>query len=271
MTIRSNGRTKGGIFGLGKTFCCVLLAALAVFSAGTAWADQHPTGVPALNSRPGAPYTIFLDFDGFNYPGNWGGTGLAPGAQPAYDNVAPTGSFNATEQANMTKIWAWASEKYAPFNINVTSVDPAVAAGQAGTDALRLAYYDNTPKMMHTMIGDEANNWYGPWGGVSYVGVTASAQPGSNGYHTNWIFTSGLPTYIQFIGEASAHENGHGLALWHQSDYNGSTLVSEYSQNSQGVATGPGVRGPHHGRLLLLSARHLASWRFPPRRQSHAE
>ena len=247
METQRSGRTKAGVRAPGKIFRCVILAALAVLSAGEAWADPHPTGVPALNSRLGAAYTVYLDFEGFNFSGNW--SGKTPGAQPAYDNVASNGSFSVSDQANMTQIWERVAEKYAPFNINVTTVDPAIAAGKAGTDALREAYYDNTAKMMHTVIGDQVNSWYGSAGGVSYIGVTANSQSGSNGEHTNWIFTNylGGASSLHYIAEAASHENGHGLALWHQSDYTGSTLVNEYSQNIQGVATGAGSVAPIMG------------------------
>src|SRR5262249_40740470 len=43
-----------------------------------------------------------------------------------------------------------------------------------------------------------------------------------------------------FVGEAAAHENGHGLGLNHQSDYNGNALVNEYS-------TGDFLRAPIMG------------------------
>ena len=74
-------------------------AALGLALAGPAWADQHPTGVPVLNSRPDAPYTIYLDFSGFDFSGDWGGSGKAPGDQPAYDGVASTGSFNSARRS----------------------------------------------------------------------------------------------------------------------------------------------------------------------------
>ena len=49
------------------------------------------------------------------------------------------------------------------------------------------------------------------------------------GYKTNWIFTDGVGTTGPAVGQATAHENGHGLSLSHQSDYTGDTYVNEYS------------------------------------------
>jgi len=134
------------------------------------------------------------------------------------------------------------AEKYAPFKVNVTTVDPAVAAGQSGTDLQRQNYYDSQPRMMHTVIGG-TGAWSGG-GGVSYIGVTSGAQSGSNGYHTNWVFSAHAPANLQFVAEASAHENGHGLNLYHQSDYSDSTLVNEYSTGTGG---GVGSKAPIMG------------------------
>jgi autotransporter-associated beta strand protein len=229
-------------------------AAVVLFGAIDAWADSHPTGVPALSSRPGAAYTIYLDFGGFNFDGTWGDDitpVLTPGSMPAYDGTAT--NFGATDQSNISQIWARAAEKYAPFNINVTTVDPAVAAGQASTDAQRQAYYDEQSQFMHTVIG--TGSWDGQAGGVSYIGVDSAAQYNASsnggaglGYHTDFVFTNylGGAAALQNIGEAASHENGHGFGLFHQSDYNSSGgLVSEYS--SSNGSSGPGSFAPVMG------------------------
>ena len=205
---------------------------MAVLSA-VVYADPHPT-VEALSSRPGSAYTLFLNFAGFNYTGNWAsGT---PGSTGAYDGVASGGSFSATQNARIKEIWARTAEKYSYFNINVTTVDPAVAAGQAATDLARQNYYDTTAKVMHTVIGG-TGGWIGG-GGISYVGTTQSAQSAGTGYHTNWVFSDQAPSNTRFVAEATAHENGHGLSVWHQSDYNGTTLQNEYSSNNSSVGNG---------------------------------
>ena len=196
-------------------------------------ADTHTTGVPQLNSLPGAPYTIYLDFAGFNFTGSWGSSGEAPGSTPAFENAS--GSFSGSQQTDISQVWARVAQCYTPFNVNVTTIDPAVAAGLADTDAHRQAYYDETARVMHTVIGQQQNSWCGPYGGVSYVGVDQYSYDPSGynsgagaGWKTDWVFTDGVGTGIA-CGQAAAHENGHGLSLSHQSDYIGNTLVNEYS------------------------------------------
>ena len=205
-------------------------------------ADIHPVA-PAYNSLPGAAYTIYLDFSGFNFTGNWSGGASLPGATPAYTTDGNASAFNATELANIESIWSRVSEKYAPFSINVTTVDPAVAAGQAGTDLARQNYYNAQPRMMHTVIGG-SGSWDPGAGGVSQISVTDHSEAGSNGAHTDFVFAAQAPSNLQFIGEAAAHENGHGFGMHHQSLYSGNTLVSEYSP---GTGTGPGSLAPIMG------------------------
>lgn len=226
---------------------CVWLVAFCLSSAAVA--EVHPSGIPTLSSRPGAAYTLYLDFGGFNFAGTWGATGRTPGNVAAFGNAS--GSFDVAQQESIREVWARVAQKYTPFDINVTTLDPAVAANQASTDALRQAYYDQTPRLMHTVIAD--GTWYGASGGVSYLGVapdawsTAEYNAGAGaGWHTNWIFSNYLAASPKNIGEAAAHENGHGLNLSHQSDYTGTTKIRDYSA---GNATYAPIMGNSYGTV----------------------
>jgi hypothetical protein len=66
-------------------------------------------GVVPLESLPGAPGVIYLDFDGEAGPfSSWGGvTG----------NAAPSGASNA----QIKEVWQRVAEDYQPFNLNVTT------------------------------------------------------------------------------------------------------------------------------------------------------
>jgi hypothetical protein len=224
-----------------RSLALTVLGCTVPFLAANARADVHTTGVPQLSSLPGAPYTLYLDFAGFNFTGTWGGTGQTPGSVEAFDHVS--GSFDAAEQTRISEVWAGAAQAYTAFNINVTTVDPAVAAGQADTDAHRQAYYEQTARLMHTIM-TPSSGWYGPYGGVSYVDVTQySYNPvGYNGgagagWHTNWDFADTWYSNQQ-AAQPAIHENGHGLNLLHQGDYQGSTNVSEYSLGDGNSANG---------------------------------
>lgn len=202
---------------------------------------QHPVA-PALNSNPGARYTVFLNFTGFNFSGTWGGTGATPGNVPAYTLDGDATTFTSAEIANIKEIWARTSQKYIGMNINVTTVDPAPTGL---TDAQRQSWYDSKQYMTHAMIGG-TYNWYGAAGGVSYVGVAQSASL-SNGMRTNWTFpVNGSGTAPHTCTAACAHEIGHHLGLSHQKDESNGAAYS----NNNG-ATGNGSYAPLMGTTYV--------------------
>ncbi len=256
----------------------IALCALAPAICATFW-TTHPCqatlAVPAYASRPGAAYTVHLDFGGFTFTGQWIGTGKSPGTAAPYSLDANYSSFSAAELANIQTIWARTAEKYAGLDVNVTTIDPAVAAGQAGSDSARQAYYDRTADVLHTVIGG-TGAWYGDAGGVSSLNVISNAYATTGnggaglGRHTNWVFANAAPSLTQFIGEASAHEIGHAFGLNHQSDYGtagvvtptGTTLINEYSSNgtpTNGSYAGNGTFAPIMG-VSYYTQRGL--WRY---------
>lgn len=175
--------------------------------------------VPALASRPGAPASLFLDFDG-NFERQWGSFNNV--SSPAYDTDGNATSFSAAEQAAMREIWSRVAEDYAPFNINVTTVPPRTIADRV---AARI------------VIGGSAADWYGKSaGGVSYAG--GFAGPASN---VGYVFARTLGLNTRYIAEAASHEAGHLFGLEHQASYSGNRLVTEYNAGNSAVAPIMGI------------------------------
>src|SRR5262245_19546730 len=110
-----------------------LISCASMLFGGVTFAETHPPA-PALSSRPGAAYTLYLDFSGFNFSGKWAVTPAnpagqgTPGNRPAYDTDGDATTFTNAEISKIKECWARTAEKYSPFNVNVTTVDPAVAA-----------------------------------------------------------------------------------------------------------------------------------------------
>src|SRR5438874_6455891 len=77
--------------------------------------------VPAFSSLPGARANLYLDFNG-HFDGTWGTYSNID--TPAYDIDGNPSVFSAAEQSNIYQIWQAVAEDYAPFNVNVTTVDP---------------------------------------------------------------------------------------------------------------------------------------------------
>src|SRR5688572_26067181 len=87
-------------------------------------------GVPALSSLPGAAHTIYLDFDGHTVQGTeWNNyyNQSTLVAKP-FDIDGTAASYSAAELARIEEAWQRVSEDFAPFHVNVTTVDPGVEA-----------------------------------------------------------------------------------------------------------------------------------------------
>ena len=155
---------------------------------------------PIVNSYPAAQATIFLDFDGEYVTGsswNWNGP---IDAQPA-----------VLSTAQITEVFNRVSEDYGIFNLNITT-DPAVFLAAPISSRMKI-------------IVTATSSWYGPAGGVSFVGsfTWGNDTPA-------WVFSSLLGNNVKKIAEAVSHEAGHTLGLQHQSLFDAScNKTNEYS------------------------------------------
>jgi hypothetical protein len=164
--------------------------------------------VPELSSRPDAAITIYLDFDG-HFQAEWGSWSNI--TSPVFDRDGDPTSFTATELTNITDIWARVAEDFAPFNVNVTTVEPA-SFGDG--EAIRV------------VIGGGWADWYGTQaGGASFFGSFTNAAP-----NVAYVFENDLGNgFPRWTAEAISHEAGHMFGLEHQSTWFGDTLQSEYN------------------------------------------
>ncbi|MBS1919047.1 MAG: T9SS type A sorting domain-containing protein [Bacteroidetes bacterium] len=164
------------------------------------------TQVPVLNSFPSATAVIFLDFDGQTVDNtSWNTSG------PIYCN--PSGLTNS----QVTEIFNRVSEDYRPFNINIT------------TDST--VYWAAPAAMRMRVILTVSSSWYGSAGGVSFVG---SFTWGDN--TPAFVFTALLNYNSKNIAEATSHEVGHTLGLYHQALYD--TNCNKISDYNSGKGTG---------------------------------
>lgn len=186
--------------------------AVQVSETATAQAKYPLTTLPAFSSRPAAPVKLYLDFNGDPYDHN----------TPAFDQDGDVATFSTAERAAIEEIWSRVAEKYSPFDINVTTVDPgALTAG----------------KVMRVLIGGDGA-WYGSAaGGLGYVGGFRA-----DGYNTAWVFSKNMANGVaRYTAEAVAHEAGHGFGLQHQSTWLNGTKTEEYNEGTAAVAPIMGV------------------------------
>jgi len=146
------------------------------------------SSLPQLSSNSGARVKLFLDFNG-NFESAWGSYRNV--TTRVFDQDGDATTFSANEISTIREIWARVSEDYAPFNIDVTTIDPGNFANGA---AVRLA------------IGGNYSDWFGQAaGGVAYVGgFTNSAS------NTGYVFSDALGHgTARYVAEATSHEAGH--------------------------------------------------------------
>lgn len=164
------------------------------------------TDIFRLNSRPGAPRTLYLDFDGHQITGTvWNsayGGGLPYQAQP-YSIDADFLNFSNAERQNIINIWRRVAEDFAAFNVNVTTQAPASMTEFVGRAVITRDTDANGRAMPHAGAG-----------GVAYVGVFGYAYYGY--YSPALVYSNRLGGGREdYVAEAASHELGHNLGLSH--------------------------------------------------------
>lgn len=144
-----------------------------------------------LQSLPGAPKVIYLDFDGevvrnttWNIESN--------GGQPI--NALDAGIF--FNDTSINDIWSGIAEDYLPFNVNVTT-SRAVYDAASPTNRM-MVIYTNTPSIV----------------GPGALGVAYLNSFGDESAKVCWVFVDTL-TDIIGLATIGSHELGHTLRMEH--------------------------------------------------------
>ena len=156
--------------------------------------------VPLYSSNPTATAVIFLDFDGHTVAGTaWNYNGPIVCGASGLDNTKITTVYNSV------------AEDYRPFNVNVTTDSTKYLA----------APLDKRIRVIITV----SYSWYGLAGGVAFIGSFTWGDD-----TPCFVFSSLLNYSAKKISEASAHEAGHTLGLYHQSTYDANCVkISDYN------------------------------------------
>ncbi|MBI5425671.1 MAG: putative Ig domain-containing protein [Opitutae bacterium] len=192
---------------------------------------------PAYSSRPGAANVLYLDFNGHVLTGSaWNSSAnVSSWNFLAYDLDGDSATFSEAEQSAIYQIWQRVAEDFAPFNINVTTVEPTTFGPRTG----RVLITRNT----------DANGVAAPYstaGGVAYVGVfnyssyVTTYQPALV-YYNN--LAGGRP---DIVSEAASHEFGHNLGLSHD----GTSSLTYYGGHGSGAVSWGPIMGTGYNQAV---------------------
>ncbi|HOW96604.1 MAG TPA: zinc-dependent metalloprotease family protein [Kiritimatiellia bacterium] len=215
--------------------------AMSLDSTRDILASISVTNPPAYSSKPGSTNVLFLDFNGHvvsNTMWNTAYTQTVWNTTP-FDTDGDNTTFSDLEQRYIRQIWERVAEDYAPFDINVTTVQPPLWHRRTGHALI-------TPT---TDAGGKRCPHYG-YGGIAYVDVFNYASYSYNAagcYSPAWITIMSGDSYAN-TAEAAAHELGHNMGLSHdgtstQEYYNG------HAATTNAASWGP-IMGTGYGRNL---------------------
>jgi subtilisin-like proprotein convertase family protein len=187
-----------------------------------------------LHSNPSANHTIYLDFDGHT-TGNVQGSSWDNLTSPAWDLSGNGASFTDAERQTIQKVWARVAEDFAPFNVNVTTQEPA------NLEDLRKFGTGDTRWGIRVVITPDDRPAPGS-GGVAYIG--------------SFNYGNFTPAYVfntseKSVAEAASHEAGHALSLGHD----GTATSSYYSGHGSGVTSWGPIMGASYNRNLTQWSR----------------
>ena len=224
-----------------RPLICTCAVCQGAFDAGlqpdtpVAASSSAVGGVPGLSSNSTATAKIYLDFDGHTTTDTWWNSQYNDNKNivtPAYSADGDTQTFSSSDIDRITKIWQRVAEDYAPFNVDVTTIEPGNFSGREG---------------LRVVIGG-SSGWYGAKaGGVAYI--------------NSWRWSSDTPVYVfednlgsseKNTAEAISHEVGHAFGLYHQSEYNANgKKTQEYADGSGKGETGwAPIMGVSYGKNL---------------------
>lgn len=197
---------------------------------------------PAHNSKPGAPYHIYLDFNGAYVTGKQWSSTDGTNTWTTWDCKpwsldGDLDNFSDSEQAEMRRMWERVAEDYAPFNVNVTT-DVTYDQDNYTGDKNKVGWLLITPTTDKTGVRCPH---YG-YGGVAYVNVFGRTDFFSR-YQPAWVTPMGAAN----TAEAASHEMGHNMGLSHDGLTTGAAYYGGHAATTSAPSWGP-IMGTGYNR-----------------------
>jgi len=198
---------------------------------------------PIRHSRPGSVNVLYLDFNGHTITDTaWNAdSGVATYVAMPYDTDGDPATFNAAEQAVIIEVWERVAEDYAPFDIDVTTEEPAVFTSTTGRAVITRNTDANKVAMPGSSHGGVA--WLDVFGDADYATYMSPA----------FIYANDSSNVAGDIAELTSHEFGHNMGLSHD----GQMRSDYYHEYYEGFGTGATSWGPIMGAAY---GRNLSQW-----------
>lgn len=180
----------------------------------------------SLHSKPGASRTVYLDMDGHVVTGTRWNTTYPTLYMQAFSADSDPSTFTADELARIAETWKRVAEDLAPFDIDVTTEEPAAFG----------------PSVGHILVSPVLDAYGNPiysdgYGGVAYVGVWGNSNFAY--YQPALVFPENLGNSAKNIAEAASHELGHNLGLSHD----GTSTQGYYAGHGSGATDWAPIMG----------------------------
>ncbi len=191
----------------------------------------------SLHSRLGAARTIYLNFKGAVLNNTAWNNGATITALP-FDLDGVPYSFSAAELERIQYIWQRVVEDYAPFDVDVTTEEPAadVLTRSTSTDQI----FGTT-----VLVTSRSGVYSCSCGGVAYIGIFDNT---GDFYKPALVFYDALgPGNEKYVAEAISHEAGHNMGLQHD----GTATVGYYQGHGSGATGWAPIMGVGYYQSLV--------------------
>lgn len=201
-------------------------------------------GLPIHHSKPGAPWTIYLDFDGAVVRSSISGWnfGLSVRSTQGFGLDEVYGVFTTDELAVISRTWGRVAEDWAPFDVDVTTEYPA---------ALDSPDRQVSRRVLWSIVGRRPQD-FGFSSSVGGISLFNLAYMEFGPQRPTFTFAFDSPDHSR-IADTISQENGHMFGLLHDGVLTSSGLVSEYY-------TGHGSGATSWAPIMGYGEKNVTQW-----------